>query len=190
MMENQSLPTGSEPQNDNLKKAYFAGGCFWCTEHDLKHIQGVKKVISGYSGGDVANPSYSEVCSGITGHREAVMVLYNPDEISYRELTDEFLKTIDPLDAGGQFFDRGFQYSNAIFYLDEDEKLTAIESVKNGTEILKVKELAVSVIPFKNFYEAESYHQGFSETNPERYCSYREGSGRDKKLKIIWNINS
>ncbi len=187
-MKNQTSSAGSETRNNNLKKAYFAGGCFWCTEHDLKHIHGVKEVTSGYSGGDVANPSYSEVCSGITGHREAVMVLYNPDEISYRELTDEFLKTIDPLDSGGQFFDRGFQYSNAIFYLNEDEKLTAIESIKNGAEILKVKELAVSVIPFKNFYEAESYHQGFSETNPERYCSYREGSGRDKKLKIIWNI--
>jgi len=180
---------GSEHQDDKLKKAYFAGGCFWCTEHDLKHIHGVKEVISGYSGGDVSNPTYTEVCSGITGHREAVMVLYNPHEISYRELTDEFLRTVDPLDEGGQFFDRGFQYSNAIFYLDEDEKEAAFESVKRGAEILNVKDLAVSVIPFKNFYEAESYHQGFSETNPERYCSYRAGSGRDKKLEIIWNIN-
>lgn len=185
-MGNQ-LTAGSEHQEDNLKRAYFAGGCFWCTEHDLKHIHGVKDVISGYAGGDVADPTYNEVCSGITGHREAVMVLYNPEEISYGKLTDEFLRTIDPLDAGGQFFDRGFQYSNAIFYLDEEEKQTAFESIKNGAETLKVKELSVSVLPYKNFYKAESYHQGFSETNPQRYCSYREGSGRDLKLKIIWN---
>ena len=181
--------SGSEPQNDKLKKAYFAGGCFWCTEHDLKDIPGVKEVISGYSGGNVSNPTYTEVCSGITGHREAVMVLYNPVEISYSELIDEFLRTIDPLDAGGQFFDRGIQYTNAIFYLNEDEKNTALQSLKKNAQTLGVKELAVSILSYKNFYEAESYHQGFSETNPERYCSYRAGSGRDKKLEIIWNIN-
>jgi peptide methionine sulfoxide reductase msrA/msrB len=187
MTEKKSVSSGSEPQKNNLKRAYFAGGCFWCTEYDLKHIYGVKEVISGYSGGDVIDPTYTEVCGGKTGHREAVMVIYNPDEINYEKLTDEFLRTIDPLDAGGQFFDRGFQYSNAIFYLDEEEKIAAFESIKNGAETLEVKELAVSVLPYKNFYKAEIYHQGFSETNPERYCSYREGSGRDLKLKIIWD---
>ncbi len=175
-----------DSEENNIKNAYFAGGCFWCTEHDLKHIPGVIDVISGYAGGDTLNPTYEEVCSGKTGHREAVMVKYNPDEIGYGKLLDEFLKTIDPLDSGGQFFDRGFQYTNAVFYLDEKEKEAAAQCVKNTADKLGVKKIEVSIIPFKNFFEAESYHQGFSEKNPVRYCSYRESSGRDAKLKILW----
>jgi len=177
---------GSEPRNEDLKYAYFAGGCFWCTEHDLKNINGVKDVISGYSGGDVTNPGYQEVCSGLTGHREAVKVSYNPLEITLAALINEFLRIIDPLDSGGQFFDRGFQYTNAIFYQDENEKSIALECLKKAAETLNVKEIEVAILPYKNFFEAESYHQGFSEKNPERYCSYRESSGRDTKLKILW----
>jgi len=186
--ESSDISVSKKP-NDKLKQAYFAGGCFWCTEHDLRSLQGVKNIISGYAGGNVSNPSYTEVCSGITGHREAVMIAYNPEEISYCKLVDEFLRIIDPLDNGGQFFDRGFQYTNAVFYLDNSEKDTALESIKTAAEILNVKKIAVEVLPFKNFYEAEEYHQGFSEKDPARYCSYRESSGRDKKLKIIWNKN-
>ncbi|HNX25243.1 MAG TPA: peptide-methionine (S)-S-oxide reductase MsrA [Spirochaetota bacterium] len=178
----------SNKNNNKIKSAYFAGGCFWCTEHDLKQVHGVQDVISGYSGGDVSNPTYVEVCSGMTGHREAVKVLYNPDEISYRELVDEFLKTIDPLDSGGQFFDRGLQYTNAVFYLDDEEKNAAAEQLKKAAEFLNVKEIAVTVLSFKNFFEAEEYHQKFSDKMPERYCSYRDSSGRDQKLKIIWKI--
>lgn len=182
--------SAAEKQKEKLKLAYFAGGCFWCTEHDLRSLIGVKKVISGYAGGDVSNPAYAEVCSGITGHREAVMISYNPEEISYGKLVDEFLRIIDPLDNGGQFFDRGFQYTNAVFYLENSERDIAVERIKTSAEILNVKEIAVEVLPFKNFYEAEEYHQGFSEKNPARYCSYRESSGRDNKLKIIWNQSS
>ena len=176
----------TEKQNDNIKHAYFAGGCFWCTEHDLKLINGVKGVTSGYAGGDVLNPTYEEVCSGTTGHREAVMISYDPEEIGYFELVNEFLRIIDPLDPGGQFFDRGIQYTNAIFYLDDKERDSALQCIKRAAEILNVKEIAVKILPFKNFFKAEDYHQGFSDKNPARYCSYRNSSGKDKKLKIIW----
>lgn len=179
--------THAEKQKEKLKQAYFAGGCFWCTEHDLRNLKGIKSIISGYAGGDVPNPVYAEVCSGITGHREAVMITYNPEEISYGKLVDEFLRIIDPFDNSGQFFDRGFQYTNAIFFLDNSERDTALERIKIAAEFLNVKEIAAAVLPFKNFYEAEEYHQGFSEKNPARYCSYRESSGRNNKLKIIWN---
>jgi methionine-S-sulfoxide reductase len=183
------LSSAMTDENKNkLKRAYFAGGCFWCTEHDLKHVNGVKEVISGYAGGDTINPAYEEVCGGGTGHREAVMVLYNPEEVSLRELTDAFLKTIDPHDPGGQFFDRGFQYTNAVFYLDETEKMIVLKSIENAAELLNVEKIAVEAVPYKNFFKAENYHQNFAETNPARYCSYRQGSGRDEKLKMIWNI--
>lgn len=184
--ESSDISVSGKP-NDKLKQAYFAGGCFWCTEHDLRNLPGVKNILTGYAGGNVTNPSYTEVCSGITGHREAVKIAYNPEEISYGKLVDEFLRIIDPLDNGGQFFDRGFQYTNAVFYLENSERDIAVERIKTAAEILNVKEIAVEILPFKNFYEAEEYHQEFSEKNPERYCSYRESSGRDKKLKIIWN---
>lgn len=185
-----SISSVSEDKKENIKYAYFAGGCFWCTEHDLKHIHGVKDVISGYAGGDTLNPTYQDVCSGTTGHREAVMVQYNPDEICYKDLIQKFMKTIDPHDSGGQFFDRGSQYTNAVFYLNEDERVEALTCIKNAAEMLGVEKIYVSVLPFKNFFEAEIYHQGFSESNPDRYCSYRESSGRDTKLKIIWNFKN
>jgi len=172
--------------NGKNKRAYYAGGCFWCIEHDLRQIPGVQDVISGYSGGDVENPSYEEVCGGKTGHRETVMVLYNPEKISYKDLTEKFLRMIDPLDTGGQFNDRGFQYTNAIFYLDENEKNIALDCTKSAAEFLEVSELAVTVQKFKNFFEAESYHQNYSKKNEIRYCSYRIGSGRDEEIKLIW----
>ena len=99
-----------------LEKAIFAGGCFWCVEASLEEVDGVAEVISGYAGGHVENPSYKEVCSGKTGHREAVEVTYDPTKVSYGELLDAFWRLIDPTDSGGQFGDRGLQYSSAIFY--------------------------------------------------------------------------
>lgn len=171
---------------ENIRHAYFAGGCFWCTEHDLKQVTGVKDVISGYAGGDFPDPTYEEVCSGKTGHREAVLVIYDTEKIRFSKLIDAFLKTVDPLDPGGQFFDRGLQYTNAVFYQDDDERKTAVKSIKNAAKELGVDKLSVAILPYKNFYPAEEYHQNFSEKNPERYCSYRKNSGRDNKLKLIW----
>jgi methionine-S-sulfoxide reductase len=159
--------------------AIFAGGCFWCVEHDLRAIPGVTNVVSGYSGGDKPNPTYAEVCSETTGHREAVEVTYNVDMVSYKKLCQFFLDHIDPTDSGGQFFDRGESYKTAIFYADEEEK-TIAESLlaELNASGLFDRKVAVDILPKKPFYPAEEYHQNYAEKNPAHYGAYAAGSGR------------
>ncbi len=170
-----------------LEKATLAGGCFWCVEADLEKLDGVKEAISGYAGGDVIRPSYKEVSSGETGHLEAVQILFDPQKISYSQILDAFWRTIDPTDKGGQFADRGMQYSTAIFYHNEEQKKTAQRSKKELEEKGPFKKsIATSIRSFKNFYKAEGYHQDYYKKSKLKYSFYRYRSGRDQFLKRIW----
>jgi len=168
-------------------KATFAGGCFWCIEADFEKVAGVIEVISGYTGGQVENPTYEQVSAGSTGHVEAVQIVYDPKRISYKELLDYFWRHVDPTDPGGQFVDRGSQYRSAIFYHDEEQKRLAEES-KQGLEKSGrfEKPIATEIIAFSRFYKAEDYHQDYYKENPVRYNTYRFTSGRDQFLKKEW----
>jgi peptide methionine sulfoxide reductase msrA/msrB len=171
----------------SLKLATFAGGCFWCTEADFGKLAGVAKVISGYTGGRKDNPTYEEVSAGITGHVEAVQVTYDPNRVTYEQLIDYFWRHIDPTDRGGQFVDRGGQYRSAIFYHDEEQRQIAEKSKEALSESGKFdKPIATEIIKFTEFYPAEDYHQDYSQKNPWRYRSYRQGSGRDQFLGMVW----
>ncbi|MGL4980772.1 MAG: peptide-methionine (S)-S-oxide reductase MsrA [Fusobacteriaceae bacterium] len=172
------------------KSAYLAGGCFWCTEADMEKVVGVIDVVSGYSGGDVINPKYKDVSSGKTGHIESIKVNYDDQKISYFELVNLFLKTIDPTDGDGQFVDRGYQYSPAIFYQTLEEERVAKESLEKIKNEGKFQNIAVKLIPYKNFYDAEEYHQDYYKKNPIRYKYYRNGSGRNQFLEKIWRKES
>jgi peptide methionine sulfoxide reductase msrA/msrB len=181
-MEAQMDDTGRMTQ-----AAVFAGGCFWCTESDFEKIEGVVKVISGYTGGEEQNPSYRQVASGGTGHVEAVQVVYDPAKVTYDELLDIFWRHVDPTDAGGQFVDRGPQYRSAIFYADDRERELALASKKRLTATNRfVKPVATDILPLREFYPAEDYHQDYYKKNPIRYKWYRSGSGRDQFLQKAW----
>ncbi len=170
-----------------LQKATFAGGCFWCLEADFEKVEGVVEAVSGYTGGTTENPTYEEVCSGTTGHAEAVQVTFDPKKITYKELVDMFWCFIDPTDAGGQFVDRGSQYRTAIFYHNDEQRRLAEQS-KDELEkkgIFK-KPIVTEIVALKKFYPAEEYHQDFYKKKSFRYNSYRAGSGRDQFLKSKW----
>jgi len=157
------------------------------TESDFKRVPGVLKVVSGYTGGKKENPTYEEVCSGRTGHLEAVQVYYDPDRISYGQLLDIFWRHIDPTDEGGQFVDRGSQYRSAVFYHDEEQKRLAEESRAGLARSAKfAKPVATEILPLTTFYEAEDYHQDYHRKSPQRYQFYRSNSGRDSFLKRTW----
>jgi peptide methionine sulfoxide reductase msrA/msrB len=179
----------AEPKN--LKTATFAGGCFWCVESDFEKVDGVVEAISGYTGGQMKNPTYKQVSAGGTGHAEAVQVRYDPDKITYKELLDVFWRHVDPTDAGGQFVDRGSQYRSAIFYHDEEQKRIAEESKaaldKSGRFS---KPIVTEIVPFSEFYTAEDYHQDYYEKNPLRYKLYRFGSGRDQFIDKTWGAEA
>jgi peptide methionine sulfoxide reductase msrA/msrB len=171
----------------NLRKATFAGGCFWCTEADFEKLPGVVKVISGYTGGNKENPTYAEVSSGTTGHVEAVQVYYDPSKITYEELLDYFWKHVDPTDAGGQFVDRGAQYRSVIFYHNEDQKRLAEKSKEALSKSGKFnKPIVTEILKFTKFYEAEDYHQDYYKTHSLKYKFYRYESGRDQFLQKTW----
>jgi peptide methionine sulfoxide reductase msrA/msrB len=173
--------------SENLKKATFAGGCFWCTEADFEKLPGVVKVVSGYTGGQKENPTYAEVSSGKTGHVEAVQVYYDPSKISYGELLDYLWKHIDPTDGGGQFVDRGGQYRSAIFYHDDEQRRLAEKSKEDLAKSGRFdKPIATEILRFTKFYEAEEYHQDYYKNHSLRYGFYRHGSGRDQFLERVW----
>lgn len=166
-------------------RAYFAGGCFWCVEADFEKLDGVGDVISGYSGGDTPNPSYTDHA----GHREAVMVPYNPDEISYQELVHYFFRHHDPTDPDGSFYDRGHSYTSAIYVQDEQEREIA-ETVKQELDELGIfqEPIVTTIEDFKNFTHAEAYHQNYYKNNPvsaQKYKYYRAGSGRDDYIQAV-----
>jgi peptide-methionine (S)-S-oxide reductase len=158
--------------------AIFAGGCFWCMEPPFEKLDGVKTVVSGYTGGTKENPTYDEVSAGGTGHAEAVQVTFDPSKVSYEKLLEVFWRNVDPYDAKGQFCDKGSQYRSAIFYLDEKQRKAALASRK--------KDYVTEVTKATKFYPAEEYHQDYYKKNPIRYRFYRNGCGRDRRLKELW----
>ncbi|KJS33429.1 MAG: methionine sulfoxide reductase [Desulfatitalea sp. BRH_c12] len=176
-------------KNDHSKlaAATFAGGCFWCTESDFAQRTGIVEVIPGYTGGHKEDPSYNEVLSGRTGHREAVQVRFDEKVISYAQLLDIFWRHMDPTDTGGQFVDRGSQYRSAIFYHDTSQKALAEESKQALDRSGRFdKPVATEILPFEKFYPAEFYHQEYYKKNPLRYKFYRSNSGRDQFLHTAW----
>lgn len=168
-------------------QAVFAGGCFWCVEHDFEAIPGVIEAISGYTGGTLANPTYEDVVTETTGHFEAVAVRYDPKKISYAQLVERFWRIVDPTDGGGQFCDRGPSYRTAIFTADGVQRKAATTSKaaleKSGQ--LKVP-VVTPILPLGAFYKAEEYHQEYSEKNAVRYSFYRFNCGRDARLSRVW----
>jgi peptide methionine sulfoxide reductase msrA/msrB len=167
--------------------AVFAGGCFWCTESDFEKVEGVIEVISGYTGGQVKNPTYKQVSGGGTGHIETVKVIYDPARISYEKLLDVFWQHVDPTDPGGQFVDRGAQYRSAVFYADKTEKRLVEQSKQRLSASGRFsKTIVTDILPLGEFYPAEDYHQDYYKKNPIRYKWYRSGSGRDQFLKKTW----
>ena len=170
-------------------RAVFAGGCFWCMEPPYDVLKGVLKTTSGFTGGFTANPTYEQVTFGDTGHYEVVEILYDDTIISYEELLAVFWQNIDPLDAGGQFCDRGSSYRTAIFVEGEKEKALA-QSSKQTIQNQLDSYVMTLILPLSKFYEAESYHQDYYVKNPIRYKYYRFRCGRDDRLEELWGESS
>ena len=168
----------------NEKKAYFAGGCFWCVEEAFEKTPGVLSAMSGYTGGHVKNPTYEQVSYTETGHYEAVEVLYDSTKVTFDQLLDVFWKNIDPFDGAGQFFDKGTSYLSAVFYQNEDEKKSYEDSKKRLN--IDTSKIATHIKPVEIFYPAEDYHQDYYKKNPIRYKFYKTSCGRQLKLKKIW----
>ena len=181
----QAIPTSTHAAQSKLQKATFAGGCFWCMEKPFEKVEGVLSVTSGYTGGKSENPTYDNYGAG--GHIEAVEITYDPGKVSYEQLLDVFWRQIDPTDAGGQFADRGKEYSTAVFYHDAGQKKLAEISKQNlGNEKIFAKPIVTPILPAMTFYPAEDYHQDYYKNNPLRYRLYRSGSGRDTFLDKTW----
>ncbi|TGK07607.1 peptide-methionine (S)-S-oxide reductase [Leptospira semungkisensis] len=174
---------------NNTETAIFAGGCFWCMEGPFEKLPGVISVVSGYTGGKEKNPTYEDVGYGRTGHRESVLVTYDPKKVNYAVLLDTYWRQIDPTDAGGQFADRGNQYRTAIYYKNESQRKLAQEfKDKIGASGKFSAPIAVEILPASEFYPAEEYHQDYYKKNPEHYHSYRKGSGREEYVNRVWGV--
>jgi peptide-methionine (S)-S-oxide reductase len=163
------------------KKAVFAGGCFWCMESEFKEVKGIQDTLVGYAGGKSENPTYEQVGTGTTGHRESLEVTYDPTVVSYEKLLEVFWSNVDPLDATGQFCDQGPQYKSGIFVADDAERKAA-EASKAVLQAKLGKPVVTDILPAARFWPAEAYHQNYSETNPFKYRLYRTGCGRDGRL--------
>lgn len=171
--------------------ATFAGGCFWCMEPPFDKLDGVSKTISGYIDGHVKNPTYRQVSSGRSGHTEAVQITYDPSKVSYETLLDVFWRNVDPLDAGGQFCDRGSQYRTGVYTHDAAQKAAAEKSRDALNTAGKLPSAIVTEIKAASqFYPAEDYHQDYYTKNPLRYKYYRWNCGRDKRLEQLWGAKS
>ena len=169
------------------QEAVFAGGCFWCMEADFEKQAGVLSVVSGYTGGHLENPDYKQVTQGDTGHYEAVLVRYDPDQVSYPELLTVFWRNIDPLDDRGQFCDKGSSYLSAIFAAPGAQLSSAEESKSKAQATLgEGRKIVTPILPVATFYPAEEYHQDYYKKNPLRYNYYRRGCGRDQRLEQLW----
>lgn len=171
----------AETSETDYMTAVYAGGCFWCVEADLEKLDGVGDVVSGYAGGELKNPTYRNH----SGHLEVVEAPYDPAVISYRELTDFFLRHIDPLDDGGQFCDRGHSYTTAVFYQNDDQKADA-EAAIAAAETELGQRIVTPARPLDRFWRAEDYHQDYYKKNPVRYKFYRTGCRRDARVKQVW----
>ena len=182
-----TLMNNNTDAKSGYETAVFAGGCFWCMEHPFDQFEGVIETTVGYTGGDTPNPTYAAVCSGITGHYEAIKIIYDPDKITYLELLEHFWRQIDPTDADGQFADRGSQYQTVIFYHNDEQKELAALSKKalEGAGIFD-KPIVTKILPAREFYPAEEYHQCYYQKEPEYYENYKLYSGRESFLKKVW----
>jgi peptide-methionine (S)-S-oxide reductase len=167
------------------RTAVFAGGCFWCVEDAFDQVPGVVETISGYTGGTLANPTYHQVSAGGTGHQEAVEVRYDPSKVTYETLLDTYWHNVDPLDAGGQFCDRGDSYRSVIFVANEEQKTLAQASKQQVAAQLN-KKIETRIEPLTKFYPAEGYHQNYHQTNPIKYKFYKWNCGRAQRLQQIW----
>lgn len=173
----------------NTQTVVFAGGCFWCVEHDLRAISGVIDVFSGYTGDTAETASYEQVAAHVTKHREAVEVTYDTEKTSFKKLCQFFLDHIDPTDAGGQFHDRGESYRTAIYFkTSEEEKIAQDLIAELDASKIYNKPIVVEVFPAKPFYKAEEFHQNYAEKNPVHYASYRAGSGREDFVNNVCQI--
>ena len=173
--------------NSNIyKKAYFAGGCFWCMEESFDKINGVVKSTSGYSGGHLKNPTYRDVIYKDTGHVEAIEIVYDPKKISYQKLLNVFWKNIDPFDKYGQFCDKGKSYRSVVFFENKEQKIIIDKSIKNVEKKLNGKVVTL-VWKFEKFYEAEDYHQDYYQKNFLRYLAYKKACQREEVLNKLWN---
>ena len=170
----------------NRQEAIVAGGCFWCVESDFETVTGVTEVISGYSGGSLANPTYKQVGRGGTGHIEVAKIIFDPTLISYRELMDKYWMTVDPTDAGGQFCDRGQSYETAIFVTPSQRAEAEASKLALSTSGRLKNKVVTPIRDAVTFYDAEDYHQDYYKKNPKRYKYYRKGCGRDAHLKKLW----
>ncbi|HIJ80927.1 MAG TPA: peptide-methionine (S)-S-oxide reductase MsrA [Desulfuromonadales bacterium] len=170
-----------------VEKATFAGGCFWCMEEPFEKLPGVISVTSGYTGGQKKNPTYQEVSAGGTGHAEAIQIVFDPALVPYSKLLDIFWRNIDPTVHDRQFCDTGNQYRSGVFYHGEEQKRAAQQS-KAALEKNKTfkGEVVTAISPAAEFYPAEEYHQHYYRKNPLRYKYYRNGCGRDRRLKELW----
>ena len=179
--QSDATTSSAEVEYSYTASAILAGGCFWCIESDFEKLAGVGDVISGYSGGKKQNPTYRNQGR----HIEVIKVPYDPSVLSYREIVDYHLRHIDPLDDGGQFCDRGYEYTTAIYYADESEKADAQASVQEAETILG-QAIVTPIIEASKFWPAEDYHQDYYLKNPGRYNRYRNGCRRDARVEAIW----
>lgn len=172
----------------NLQVATFAGGCFWCMVHPFDEWPGVLKVVSGYTGGATVNPTYEQVCSGQTGHREAVQITFDPAVISYEQLLEIFWRQIDPTDPGGQFVDRGSSYQTAVYYHSDAQREAALQAKAALAASGRFdRPIVTDILPAGPFYPAEAYHQNYYATSPDHYRRYQRGSGRLLFLERHWS---
>lgn len=178
-----SLTLFSAPGMAKKQTADFAGGCFWCIEADIEKLDGVSNVVSGFTGGKLQNPTYR---GNHKGHYEAVRVTYDDEQISYDTLLKYFWRHIDPLDAGGQFCDRGFSYKTAVFVGNDNERMAAETTLAEVDALFPDKPVATVVLPKSKFWPVEDYHQNYAEKNPLRYKYYRWNCGRDQRVDELW----
>ena len=179
--------TSSVSSAKNIKEAYFAGGCFWCMEDFFEKVKGVEEVISGYSGGDVENPTCKEVTYGKTGHFETAKIIYDDDIINYKDLLNFYWQNIDPFVSTGQFCDKGLSYRSVAFYKNQNEKNEIKNSIENIEKKFKGKKVFTFIRKFEKFYPAEDYHQDYYQKNFMNYLLYKKACGREQTLKNIWN---
>lgn len=176
-----------ELQKEELSAATFAGGCFWCMVAPFEAEDGVLSTSSGYTGGDFKNPTYEDVCSGKTGHYEAIRIVFDPKLVSYERLLQIFWMNIDPTQIDGQFADIGSHYRTCIFYYSDEQKKAAIlskdELQKSGKFL---NPIVTDIKEAKTFYAAEDYHQDFYKKSTPRYTQYRSASGRDQFIEKKW----
>lgn len=171
--------------------AIFAGGCFWCVESDFDAVPGVVETISGYTGGRTSNPTYQQVGHGDTGHREAVEIKFDPSRISYAQMLEIFWRSVDPTDDQGQFCDRGYSYTTAIYTTTDEQERLANESKQKLVASGRLQSAIVTPVERASpFYPAEDYHQNYYNVSPFRYRFYRYSCGRDARVEELWGAEA